>query len=166
MIIRLKKKPEIIETVESNYRIIRRVYHSFYSDTTDIFFEHIHSLNPDEIQQLDEDLKSNGWAAINLLEIQNSIELLSIMHLFYYLNGRLPLTNRLLIVSNGEVPDGEEKINLKNLYEMFKENINDEVFGLQQMFNEVNDAATEQKNKMKLLIYLTIFLMKTILLTI
>ena len=59
--------------------------------------------------------------AINLLEIQNSIELLSIMQLFYYLNGRLPLTNGLLIVPDGEVPDGEEKINLKNLYEMFKD---------------------------------------------
>ena len=43
------------------------------------------------------------------------------MQLFYYLNGRLPLTNGLLIVPDGEVPDGEEKINLKNLYEMFKD---------------------------------------------
>ena len=115
------KKPEIIETVESNYRIIRGVYQSLYSDVADIFFEYIHSLNPDEIQQLNEDLKSNRWGAINLLEIQNSIELLSIMQLFYYLNGRLPLTNGLLIVPDGEVPDGEEKINLKNLYEMFKD---------------------------------------------
>ena len=43
------------------------------------------------------------------------------MQLFYYLNGRLPLTNGLLIVPDGEVPDSEEKINLKNLYEMFKD---------------------------------------------
>ena len=77
------KKPEIIETVESNYGIIRGVYQSLYSDVADIFFEYIHSLNLDEIQQLDEDLKSNGFGAINLLEIQNSIELLSIMQLFY-----------------------------------------------------------------------------------
>ena len=33
----------------------------------------------------------------------------------------LPLTNGLLIVPDGEVPDGEEEINLKNLYEMFKD---------------------------------------------
>ena len=46
---------------------------------------------------------------------------MSIVQLFYYLNGRLPLTNRLLIVSDGEVPDSEEKINLKNLYETFKD---------------------------------------------
>ena len=46
----IKKKPEIIETVESNYRIIRRVYQSLYSGVADIFFDYIHSLNPDEIQ--------------------------------------------------------------------------------------------------------------------
>ena len=117
----IEKKPEIIETVESNYRIIIRVYQWLYSDVADIFFEYIHSLNPDEILQLDEDLKSNELGAINLLEIQNSIELLSIMQLFYYLNGRLPLTNELLIVPDGEVPDGDEKINLKNLYETFED---------------------------------------------
>ena len=40
---------------------------------------------------------------------------------FYYLNGRLPLTNGLLVVPDDEVPDGKEKINLKHLYEMFKD---------------------------------------------
>ena len=48
----IKKKPEIIETIENNYRIIIRVYQCLYSDVADIFFEYIHSLNPDEIQQL------------------------------------------------------------------------------------------------------------------
>ena len=43
------------------------------------------------------------------------------MQLFYYLNERLPLTNGLLIVPDGEGPDGEEKITLKNLYEIFKD---------------------------------------------
>ena len=40
--------------------------------------------------------------------------------MFYYLNGRLPFTNGLIIVPDGEVPEGMEKINLKNLYSMFK----------------------------------------------
>ena len=40
--------------------------------------------------------------------------------MFYYFNGRLPLTNGLLIVPDREVPEGTEKINLKLLYEMFK----------------------------------------------
>ena len=45
----IEKKPEIIETIESNYRIIRRVYQLLYYDTADIFFIYIQSLNHDEI---------------------------------------------------------------------------------------------------------------------
>ena len=41
--------------------------------------------------------------------------------MFYYFNGRLPLTNGLLIVPDGDVPEGTEKINLKLFYEMFKD---------------------------------------------
>ena len=33
--------------------------------------------------------------------------------LFYHNHGRLPLTNGLLIVSDGEVPEGEKKLTLK-----------------------------------------------------
>ena len=47
------------------------------------------------------------------------MELLSTFQLFYHNNGRLPLTNGFLIVPDSEVPEGEEKTNLKNLYEMF-----------------------------------------------
>ena len=48
------------------------------------------------------------------------MELLSNFQLFYYNTGRFPLSNELLIVPDGDVPDGEEKINMKNLYEMFQ----------------------------------------------
>ena len=72
-------------------------------------------------QELDDDIKANGWSVILLLDIENAYELLTIFQMFYYLNGRLSLTNGLLVVSNGEVPEGSEKINLKNLYEMFKD---------------------------------------------
>lgn len=41
--------------------------------------------------------------------------------MFLYFNGNLPLTNGLLVVPDGEAPEGTEKINLKNLYEMFKD---------------------------------------------
>ena len=120
----IEKKPEINKTVESNYRILielRRVYQHLYADIADIFIEYIHSLDADEIQELDEDLKTNGWGAKTLLEIENSFELSSIFQLIYYLNGRLPLTNGLLVVPDSETPDGKEKINLKNLHEMFKD---------------------------------------------
>ena len=54
-----------------------KVYQHLYSDIADIFFEYIHSLDPDEIQQLDDDIKTNGWGVINLLEVDNLLELLS-----------------------------------------------------------------------------------------
>ena len=116
----LRKHLEQLKLLKITIRITRRVYQHLYADIADIFFEYIHSLDPDEIQQLDEDIKTNGWGVIILLEIDNALELLSIFQLFYHNNGRLPLTNGLLIVPDGEVPEGEEKINLNNLYEMFQ----------------------------------------------
>ena len=71
-------------------------------------------------QELDDDIKANGWGVIPLLDKENAYELLTIFQMFY-LNGRLPLTNGLLVVPNGKVPEGSEKINLKNLYKMFKD---------------------------------------------
>ena len=71
-------------------------------------------------QELDDDIKANGWSVIPLLDIENAYELLTIFQMFY-LNGRLPLTNGLLVVPNGKVPEGSEKINLKNLYKMLKD---------------------------------------------
>ena len=51
-----EKKPEIINIVEKNHRISRRVYQSLFNDVVDSFIEYIHSLTVDEIQQLDEDI--------------------------------------------------------------------------------------------------------------
>ena len=70
--------------------------------------------------QFEED-KANGWGLQSLLEVENAYELLTVFQMFYYLNGRFSLTNGLLIVPDGEVPEGREKINLKQLYEMFKD---------------------------------------------
>ena len=81
----------------------------------------MYSLDVDEIQQLDNDLKVIGRGTKSLLEIENAYELLTIIQMFYYFNGRLPLTNELLIVPDGETPEGTEKLNLKVLYEMFKD---------------------------------------------
>ena len=50
----------MIETVEKNYKIIRRVYKDLFTEVADIFLEYIHSLDPNEIQQLDDDIKVMG----------------------------------------------------------------------------------------------------------
>ena len=67
-----EKKPEIIDTVEKNYRMSRCVYQSLFVEVADSFIEYIHSLDVDEIQQLDDDLKANGWGKKSLFEIENS----------------------------------------------------------------------------------------------
>ena len=56
-----EKIRQIIETVESKYKISRRVYQALLIDIADIFIEYIHSLDPNRIQELDDDLKANGW---------------------------------------------------------------------------------------------------------
>ena len=103
-----EKNPEIIETVESNYKISRRVYQALFIDIADSFIEYIPSLDTNKIQKFDDDLKANGWGVKSLLEVENAYELLTLFHMFYYLNGRLPLTNGLLIVPDGDVPEGKK----------------------------------------------------------
>ena len=99
----------------------RRVYQALFMDIAENFFEHIHLLDPDEIQKLNSDIKANGWGVKSITEIQDAQHLLTIFQMFYYHNGSLPFTNGLIIVPEEEVPDGMEKMNLKNLYQMFKD---------------------------------------------
>ena len=103
-----KKNPEIMLEIEKTYKICRRVYQSLFVDVTDIFIEYIQSLDLDEIQQMDEDIKSNGWGVKSLLEIDNTYDLLRIFQMFYHFKGRLPLTNGLLIAPDGETSEGAE----------------------------------------------------------
>ena len=98
----LKKKPKIIDTVESNYRIIRRVYQSFCSDIADIFFQICSFFRPRWIQGLDQDIKSNGWGVKNVLDIENALDFLAIFQSFYHNTGRFLLTNGLLIVPDSD----------------------------------------------------------------
>ena len=81
-----EKKSEIIDTAEKNYRISRRVYQSLFVDLADSFIEYVHSLDVDEIQQLDDDLKANGWGTKSLLEVEIAYELLTIFQMFYCFN--------------------------------------------------------------------------------
>ena len=56
-----------------------------------------------------------------MLQVENAYELLTVFQIFDYFNGRFPLTNALLIVLDGEMPEGKEERNLKQFYEMFKD---------------------------------------------
>ena len=104
-----EKKTETIETIKSTQAI--------FIDIADSFIEYIRYW----IQELDDDLKSNGWGVTYLLQVENAYELLTVFQIFDYFNGRFPLTNALLIVLDGEMPEGKEERNLKQFYEMFKD---------------------------------------------
>ena len=55
-----------------------------------------------------------------MLDIENTFDLLHIFQMFYHFNGRLLLTNKLLVVPDRETPEEFEKISLKELYEMLQ----------------------------------------------
>ena len=66
---------------------------------------------------MDDDIKSNGWGVKNIHDVAN---LLNIFQTLYHVTGRLPLANGLLIVPDRKAPAGEDRVNMKNLYEMFR----------------------------------------------
>ena len=89
----IEKKPEKTEAIEDSYKVNRRVYQSLFSDIDESFFEYTCSLDPDEIQELDSNVKANGWRVESITEIQNAERLLTIFQIFYYHNGRLSFMN-------------------------------------------------------------------------
>ena len=107
--------------IEKNYSIFRRVYQCLFVDVPDTFIQYIYTLDLDEIEQLDNDLKVHGWGVKSVVEIEDSVAVLCIFQMFYYCKKRLPLANGLLVVPDGEIPSCSEKISLKFLYEMFKD---------------------------------------------
>ena len=65
-------------------------------------------------------MKFNGWWTVeNIRTIKDSMRLLNLFQDFYTATGRLPTFNELLVVPDGDAKP-EEKINMKQLYDMFK----------------------------------------------
>ena len=115
-----EKKPEIMETIEANYRIARRVYQQLHLDISELFVEFIRSLSIYELEDMNKDICANGWGTKKVTEVNDSEELMNIFQNFYSLTGRLSLSNGLLIVTNGDTPPGKYKINMKQLFDLFK----------------------------------------------
>ena len=69
---------------------------------------------------------------------------MTIFQTFYQLMGRLPLSNGLLVIPDGDSPPGEDRVNMKSLYEMFKHTnshglVSLPFLGLIQYYLEKND---------------------------
>ena len=62
-----------------------------FVEVADTFIHYIQTLDPDEIEQMGNDLKANGWGVKSAVQIQDAFELLCTFQMFYYYNGRLSL---------------------------------------------------------------------------
>ena len=76
-------------------------------------------------------------------EVSDAQEVLKIFQDFYSLTGRLPLSNNLLVVPDGDAPP-EEKLNMRHFYDLFKNTNSHEIvslpfLGLIQYYLEEND---------------------------
>ena len=69
---------------------------------------------------------------------------MTIFPTFYQLTGRLPLSNGLLVIPDGNPPPGEDRVDMKSLHEMFKHTnsyglVSLPLLGLIQYYLEQND---------------------------
>ena len=145
-----KTKPEIIETVESNYTVARRVYQQLWIHISELFAEFIRSISPLDLQDINEDVKSNGWGIKKITDVNNAQDFISIFQTFYQITGRLLLSNGLLVIPDGDPPSGEDKVNMKSLYDMFRYTNSDGLFymlflGILQYYFEKYDFSLIKK---------------------
>ena len=52
-----------------------------------ILIQYIHTLDPDQLEQMDNDFKANGRQVKSIVEIQDAFELSCTFQMFYYYNG-------------------------------------------------------------------------------
>ena len=100
---------------------------------------------------MDEDIKSNGWGIKKITDVENSLDLINVFQTFYQITGRLPLSNRLLVVPDGDPPPGEDRVNMKSLYDMFRHITSHGLvslpfLGVLQYYFEKNDFALIKKS--------------------
>ena len=69
---------------------------------------------------MDKDIKSNGWGIKKITDVNNAEDFTTIFQTFYQLTGRLPLSNGLLVIPDDDSPSGDDRINMKSLYNMFR----------------------------------------------
>ena len=90
------------------------------------------------------DNNANGWGIKKITDVNNAEDFMTIFQTFYQLTGRLSLSNGLLVIPDGDPPPGEDRVNMKSLYEMFRHTnshglVSLPFLGLIQYYLEKND---------------------------
>ena len=62
-----------METIESNYKVARRVYQYLYYDLAELFSKYVQSMSSFELQDIDEDIKINRWRIQKVSEVKDSM---------------------------------------------------------------------------------------------
>ena len=96
--------------MKHNYKVARRIYCSIYKSTVEQFKMYVNSLQPVEINEIENNFQVNGDNLLSVRDTKSVTELFHSFAVFYYINGRLPYTDRHLFV-----PD-REKLSLKELF--------------------------------------------------
>ena len=96
------------------------MYQQLHLDISELFADFIRSMSSFETEDLNNDIRANGWGIKKVTDVQDAKEIKNIFQNFYSLHGCLPLSNGLLIVPDGEPAPGENNINMKQLYDLFK----------------------------------------------
>ena len=99
---------------------------------------------------MDEDINSNGWGIKNTTDVDNAEDFVNIFQTFYQITGRLPLSTGLLVIPDGDSPPGEVRVNMKSLYNMFRDTnshglVSLPFLGILQYYLEKNDLSLIKK---------------------
>ena len=107
--------------MKHNYKVARRVYNSIYTDIAEQIKIYTNSLPPDEIDEIENDFCANENGLVSIRDTESATKLFNSFAMFYYVNGRLPYTDRHLFVPDGEIPSGiqGETLSLKELFAIF-----------------------------------------------
>ena len=144
ILLKLRKKTEIIETVESNYRVARRVYQQLYLDVSRLFADFIRLIGPVNLQDMGNNIKANGLGIKKITDVNNAEDFMTMFQTFYQFTCCLPLSNGLLVIPDGDPHPGEDRVNMKNLHEMFRHTnshglVSSPFLGLVQHYLQKND---------------------------
>ena len=84
-----------------------------------------------------------------IIDVKDAEDFVNIFQTFYQLTDRLPLSNGLLVIPDGDPPPGEKRVNMKSLYDMFKNSnshglVSLPFLGILQYYLERNDFSMIQ----------------------